>query len=223
MIEFPQSRLVRPGSRLYDRVNNLVITNAAICIASHYLAIGDAKFNPGDVAAYDCRQCDLSVKLPVYGPLQVALDNLKPDLIQISLLKREPEPQMYNPWAAGFGNLRASYRPGVLTAVANSITPLFVEFYETYRGFIHGAYRKPERYPPLWRFARVVRNSVAHGGCITILDSKESPATWRSLSYSYADNGRSIIGGHEADLSPGDLILLMFEMNDLLDEEGSPL
>jgi hypothetical protein len=214
--------MIRRGDRLYERFNNLVIVNAAMVIATTYLVRGAAKFEPGTPFLHACKQIELDVKLPVSGPLEAALANVKPDAMHIEVSARMPPEPDFNEWAAGLGRPRPSTF-GLAAAAANMISPIFVEFYEAYRQYIHDKYRRAESYPTLWRFARVIRNSIAHGGFITIQSAKERPVAWYGLNYSYADNGRKIVGFVESDLTGGDLILLMFEMSDLLDQEGCPV
>jgi hypothetical protein len=68
-------------------------------------------------------------------------------------------------------------------------------------------------------FARVVRNSIAHHG-IQIRDPNSPLVTWRGLSYNYADNGKKIIG---VDMRIGDVLGLMFEVNEELDHIPAPI
>lgn len=99
-----------------------------------------------------------------------------------------------------------------------SLTPLFQTFaqalatnyFERYRHQIKQSYGGISHWPSVWNFARVVRNAMAHGGRISILNEDEKPVTWKGLTYSYADNGRDIL---RTDLWPGDLFDLIQEMD----------
>lgn len=75
---------------------------------------------------------------------------------------------------------------------------------------LHG--RAPSGWPPVWNFARVVRNAMSHGGEVTIKDDKTHVA-WKKLTYSAAENGRRIVN---VDIWPGDLFLLIRELEDVL-------
>jgi hypothetical protein len=66
------------------------------------------------------------------------------------------------------------------------------------------------KWPAVWNFGRVVRNSVSHGGRIYIENKKVPPVAWRKLSYSFADNDRAIL---HRDLWPADLIYLLRDMD----------
>jgi hypothetical protein len=99
------------------------------------------------------------------------------------------------------------------------LSPIFVEFYESYRQWVFDQFGPADKWPEVWRFARVIRNALSHGGKVSIERKNERPVKWRNTSYSYANNGEQVI--HEA-VSVGDLIVLMFDLDDALDEAGCP-
>jgi hypothetical protein len=88
---------------------------------------------------------------------------------------------------------------------------MVTNYYERYLDDIQGAHTKSStNWPSLWRFGRVVRNAMAHGGRIRIDSKNATPVNWRSLSYSYKDNDRLVLHG---DIWPGDLVYLLREMD----------
>lgn len=85
-------------------------------------------------------------------------------------------------------------------------------FFERHRTAIESRFGSNPHtdWPTVWNFARVVRNAMSHKGAIRI-DNANAPAVgWKGLSYSYADNGRTIL---HVDLWPGDLIDLIVELD----------
>ncbi len=92
-------------------------------------------------------------------------------------------------------------------------------FFERYNDWLNVNKGEAKNWPPTLNFARVVRNGVAHGK-INIRNPEASPVTWRGLTYSYADNGKQIIG---TDLKLGEMIVLMFDANDALDAINAPI
>jgi hypothetical protein len=217
MVFYPQSRFtIRGRHRLHERLNNLLITNSALCIAAYYLLHGAAKFKPGEHMAWVCKQLDIEIKLPLHGPLEAALSNKMLDLIRLTCLPRERDP-----WPAPlFKSPAVTY--GLTNVSANMVAPIFVEFYEAYCDWIFKRFHKPKNWPPVWRFAHVIRNSVSHGGLIDI-DPRDDPSPWYGLTYSSADNGHRPMGGLNPDLGAGDILILIFEMNDALDELNCPI
>ena len=71
--------------------------------------------------------------------------------------------------------------------------------------------KKQQRWPDLWRFARFLRNAIAHGDGWNIKDLTLVATTWHGVVVSPADNGkawfdsRSFLGG-------GDVLLLLEEL-----------
>jgi hypothetical protein len=200
-------------------MNNLLIVQSAVTIAAHLRVHGHANFPPGSVAVAECQQLDLEVKLPIHGPLEAAIAERFPDLIHFEFV---PKRLQFSVWAGGTPDLRPTTF-GLMAVVANLIAPVFSEFYESYKDWIHSqSGRRTNNWPPEWRFARVIRNAISHGGEIVIDNPTEPPASWYGLTYSRADNGRRPIGVRDADLGIGDLLVLMFEMSDVLDALGCP-
>lgn len=80
----------------------------------------------------------------------------------------------------------------------------FLHYFETHLHFV----ARP--LPPVWNFARVIRNACAHGGRIDIRDKNATPVSWMSLSYSASDNGKEI---WKTDLTTVEALLLMEDMD----------
>ena len=108
---------------------------------------------------------------------------------------------------------------GLHGIMAQIIAPIFLMFFERYNDWLNVNKGDAKNWPPTLNFARVVRNGVAHGK-INIRNPEASPVTWRGLTYSYADNGKQIIG---TDLKLGEMIVLMFDANDALDAINAPI
>lgn len=88
---------------------------------------------------------------------------------------------------------------------------LITNFFEEQRDRLDSHYGRVSNWPAVWNFARFLRNAMSHGGCVTIRD--QTQVTWKSLSYSSADNGRKIVN---VDIWPGDLFILVKEMENAL-------
>lgn len=90
---------------------------------------------------------------------------------------------------------------------------LATNYFERHRQIIASRFGPIKSWPPVWNFARVVRNAMAHGGKISILHPDDPPGHWRGAHYTIADNGRDILA---RDLWPGDLFDLIIEMDSYL-------
>jgi hypothetical protein len=224
MTFYPQCRLIHKGHRLHGRINNLLITTAAITISVNYIKHKKAEFARGHVANAECKQMELTAVLPVYGPVEAALAGIDPDTIHVDFYIREPAvpPMHISVWAAGINKPPDLPSLGFVSTMANLVAPIFVEFFENYKGWIGNKYGSADKWPPVWQFGRLVRNCASHGGKIHILNPNAKPVSWYGLTYSHANNGQNILTEFKSDLAMGDLIVLMFEMSDLLDQEGCP-
>ncbi len=149
---------------------------------------------------------DYSLAIPLRGPLEYALTERAPTSIEIGIITDAKENAKELP--------AAKLRTGGLHGVVAHITaPIFLMFFERYNDWLDDSLGKAENWPPTLNFARVVRNSIAHGK-IKIRDPAAPAVTWRGLTYSYADNGRQIVG---SDLKLGEILALMFDANDALE------
>lgn len=74
-------------------------------------------------------------------------------------------------------------------------------------------------WPPVANFCRVVRNAIVHGK-INLTSQTAPVVRWRNVSISYREFGQELfVPGR---ISPGDLIILMLELDAELDQIGAP-
>jgi Cu/Ag efflux protein CusF len=105
----------------------------------------------------------------------------------------------------------AALEMGALTMLFQTFAQaLATNYFERHKLQMQQAHSGTSQWPAVWNFARVVRNAMAHGGKISILNKDAKPVTWKGLTYSYADNGRDILRN---DLWPGDFFDLIQEMD----------
>ena len=95
--------------------------------------------------------------------------------------------------------------------VFSAMQGMFTAFYEEHVETVATAHSAAADWPDVWKFGRIVRNALSHGGDLNI--TKPTTATWQSLTYSQSDHGKPII---LVDLWPGDLIVLLKDMQDAL-------
>src|SRR5262249_19144988 len=103
---------------------------------------------------------------------------------------------------------------GIKRISANIIEHAFIAYYEHHADEINRARSKAGVAGlPTLAFANVIRNAFAHGGVIHFTKKKAGvTVSWGGLSYSNKDNGRQVMYN---DMSQGDVILLMLEMDQL--------
>ncbi len=69
------------------------------------------------------------------------------------------------------------------------------------------------KWPAVLNFARVVRNSFAHGNRIHFQNPNANPVFWRSIQYAPSDNGRIVLFN---DMGLADFVVLFEEVADAL-------
>ena len=190
--------------RLFEHINHLCILLDAIAIATTYLVDDKVQMGGSDYLALDCKNSKTMIKLPCFNPIPAALKGVVPDAIQISVETCAPPPQQYTHKTSGFKSV-----------VMYAGTPIFVDFFESHKASIIEKFSNPPtKWPEIWNFGRVIRNSISHPGCLHFESQSHAPVRWKGLTYDPKMNGQKVIG---EDISLGDLILLMLEMSDELD------
>jgi hypothetical protein len=204
-------RIHRDQNRLYDGLKNFLLATSCLIFAS-YIKIYGRQPPPGSDAEVHGQQVrHLKIKIPVYGFLDHALNRTSPDSFEISL---ETPATALRPDAT-------PYNEHFKDTVLIFISPIFVEYYENYIQWIVNTYGgRSDNWHETWRFARVIRNAISHGGKISIDSQRDRSVMWYGASYAFADNGKVIFG---TDISVGDMICLLLEMDEILDDLGCPL
>ena len=194
--------------RLFESMVDFLVIVASVTKAFNETAGRNETYVPGDHADLDSALFPLSIYLPVFGPIEFALKGTTPPRILLGLHSKDRFPTV-----ATQTSLRAVW--------SNAITPIFITFFENHRPWLAAnASSDPNQWPSIWNFARVVRNAMGHGGRLKIDNPNAPPVSWYQLAYGPEHNNRQIIG---TDLSPADILILMFEMSDTIDALGCPL
>ncbi len=109
--------------------------------------------------------------------------------------------------------IRSSVFPPLLRRLVGAS---FVSFFEVAKGIANSKYGpNPYAWPDALNFARIIRNSVAHGFELHFDNLNAMPVTWKKWTYGPNDNGTPSLLAPGA-LNIGDIIILMEEMQDKL-------
>jgi len=148
-----------------------------------------------DVAIFDAAACDVRL---IWNPFQTVFPmtrNAWPHQIEFAAYEAKP--------------IQGNLNLGVLEHYMYGLGQLLlVNMVENQKPLLKQRFGSTRSWPPVWNFARVVRNAMSHGGQLAIEDRAQ--VSWKRLSYSDADNGRRRI--INVDLWPADLIILVEEM-----------
>jgi hypothetical protein len=203
--------VVQLGDRLFEPINDLLIILSSIGHAVSLMVGGSTHTTPKPVMRLNAHVVGHAFALPMRGPLEHALKGTIPNRIEIGITPLAAHGQpLTNIVAQTVG----------LASVMNHISrPIFLGYFERYNDWLKDTYGDAVNWPMTLNFARVIRNAVAHGK-IRIRNPSAAPVHWHGLSYGYADNGKTVIG---TDMHPGDVLALMFEINDELNKLGAPI
>jgi hypothetical protein len=204
------------GTRLHEHIYEMCVALDAmtIALADSLQISNEAKFN--DYAAHTCQLFNVRVCIPTQQCFRyAAMNGPKPD-VWVGLRTGATYFEITRPKDAQRARVDRLVRTTMRTASIH-----FFMYYERYIDFVVNiANHNHNNVNTVWRFAKVVRNSIGHGDQININDKAFIPVSWHGLSYGFQDNGKTIMG---SDLLHSDLIILMMEMDRELDLMGCPI
>lgn len=207
---FTGELILRPGDRLYTPIWQLMQLVISVVVAGHS-ASQNRRVATGN-SIHRSAQFNTDVLIPIDGVIEHAFSDVKPALIQlkIGLLNFPTEPPNTG---------RTSDWSALRTLISSVI---FVNLYEAHKPWIDDTYKNDlTKWPPVWNFARVVRNAIAHSGNLYFKDPKTSAgAEWHHIKYEANRHGDKII---DQELFFPEMVLLMIEMGQALDAVSAPI
>jgi hypothetical protein len=189
-------------SKCFEEINSLLVILSALAIALEYRKTGTAVYKKGEHIALEGHSLKEKIKLPIYGPIEVALIDKKPIEIKIEIAKLDKL------------NQSSKLSIGVLEKTIYFIfMPIFVNFYENNISHFEKLYGKSyDQWPIAWRMAWVVRNAMAHNGNVYFKNLKTLPITWNSITISPLDQNKEL----KQFLNFTDTLILLFDMEESL-------
>ncbi len=204
-----KDRLFAPLHKLVLIADGLGIAIMAVQSGGHF------EFTGVPCTTALCGSFPVAVKFPLLMPT-IAMAEGRP-MTEIAFSFEPKTPQIVPPGKKA--NIVQDYGNSVLHA----LTPIYVDFFEKHRRWLKAKYPGSNAnvdWPPLFNFARMIRNFISHHAGHVHFPSQNSPGvTWHHLNYSPADDGKQVLG---ADIHIGDLIVLFVEIGDELDRLGCP-
>ena len=196
-----RSFVVTKATGFYPEFNVLLIAMQSVGVASEFMLHGNVTFQPGDYVNVEALHLKHGVHLPLYGPVQAALQNRQPDTIHITVDAAAP-PAKPGFQTAGF------------VAFTNAIfLPFLVAFHERTRPALTAKFSTDRtRWPEPWQMSWAIRNAASHNGMV-FERSTQRPVSWRGLAFGPCDEPAkkllSLVNG-------GDIILLLRDMEETL-------
>jgi hypothetical protein len=189
-------------SKCFEEINSLLVILSALAIALEYRKTGTAVYKKGEHIALEGHSLKEKIKLPIYGPIEVALIDKKPIEINIEIAKLDLVNKS--------GKLSISVLEKTIYFI---FMPIFVTFYENnYKHFEKQFGKKYNLWPDAWKMAWVVRNAMSHNGNIYFKDLNTSPINWNVVTISHLDQNKEL----KTFLNFTDTLLLLFDMEESL-------
>jgi hypothetical protein len=196
--------------RLFPQIFAFNVSFACLGTAYYKVAVSQEADDKLDSASVSCIQFNREIHFPMLNVVETIAHDGETFGIDIAVTERlQPA-----------GTMRHQTQ-GFQPVLAHIISPLFTDYFENHREWLEERLGSdPYKWPTIWNFARVVRNSASHGGAIRWRNPSALPVQWHHISYGPADDGRRIFG---QDLHVADLLLLMLEMDAELDALNCPV
>lgn len=202
------NQVFRQGERLFQPLYDFIIMAAALIYACRSVTDEPVPVEEGMNLELHSHKLGIAIIVPLSGAIQFALGKDLPDFIALGV-KPRPDPTP----------LSKVQTPATDAVMLHLIAPIFLMFFERYNEWMTANHGDAVNWPETLNFARLVRNSIAHGQ-IHIRNPRAPPVKWRGFNYSAADNGRKLIG---PNLRVADILYLMIEADEELDKLNAPV
>lgn len=201
-------------SRLFKPIFELFVLVEAISVSTKFRLGLTQSMNIHDYITIECIQIPLEIQLPVFGAIELAWHGTTPDGFVIRIVPKRSLNE--TPTGPDIHSIHGTLADILLY----SIRPTFVEYFETWRPWVMANISGDSAgWPPVWDFARVIRNAISHNlGQLNFTGSRS--VSWEQLSYGRSDHGKQVIG---ADMSFAEILLLIFDLDAALDQHGCML
>ncbi len=196
------TRKITTDNLCFDLISSLTISVASLCIAMMYTDDKTVKFSRGENVSLEGIATSKLIKFPLHGPLELALQNLRPESIEFTIEDIQQS------------NIQSNDLITVLKETTDNIfSPYFVIFYENNFQLAKDKYgTNYSTWPETWRMAWAVRNALSHDGRIYFRDLNYQPITWNNVTISPENQNEEI----RQYINFADMVLLIFDMEDNL-------
>ncbi len=190
--------------RLHSALSTIFMTFASVVTALNVRSSrGVLSWTPETSWTLESALFNIEIHMPLVDPVSWICQEREPEKIELQLYAKRNQP----------GDI------DLHRIEMKIIIPHLIEFYENCKPWLDANLgRDFTRWPNVWQFARIIRNAASHNS-VNIDDVNFQPVTWHGQTYGRTQNKKPIF---ETDWTLCDLLILMFEMNDALDQLGCP-
>lgn len=184
----------------FNEINTLLIALQGVAVSAELYVSGKVEHKAGDYVTVEARHLNARVRLPLYGPIQAALANKKPDIIEITVVSGKESEREFAHWTSGFQQF-----------VHSIFLPFLVRYHEAHRAQIEKRFSAGRHtWPEPWQMSWAIRNAASHNGRVFDKLGQRS-VSWQGLTFSPADEPAKEILNL---VNGGDLLVLMLEMEE---------
>jgi len=185
----------------FHEVNTLLIALQGVAVVSELVVSGNVQHNPGDYLTIEAKHLDARVRLPLVGPIQAAIANRLPDVIEITVVSGRDKERQFSHETSGFQRF-----------VDSIFLPFLVTYHERHRCEIEKQYPAGRTvWPSAWQMSWAIRNAASHNGRVFEKPTQQ-PVSWRGLTFSPSDEPVTTL---LELMNGGDLLALMIEMEEV--------
>ncbi|GAB1392835.1 hypothetical protein MASR1M60_09980 [Rhodocyclaceae bacterium] len=194
-----------PDSGIFSEINNLLIALQSLAVALHLHSGHSPHFGSRDYVTVEGKYLDVGIRLPLHGPVQAAMKNHLPDLIELTVVEGDRGTGDHSSWHSRLQNYLNHLFP-----------PLLLYYHERHRDWMWQRHHSDRtKLPDAWQMGWAIRNATAHNG--RVFDPRKSSGSvqWRGLIFSRQDEPAQGLLDY---VNGGDLLILMFDMEKSLQD-----
>jgi hypothetical protein len=192
---------IQQTAGFFHEVNTLLIAFQGVAVVFELVVSGHVQHNPGDYLTIEAKHLDARVRLPLVGPIQDAIANRIPDVIEITVVSGRDKERQFSHESSGFQRF-----------VDSIFLPFLVAYHERHRYEIEKQYPAGRTaWPSAWQMSWAIRNAASHNGRVFEKRTQQA-VSWRGLTFSPSDEPLTTLLGL---LNGGDLLILMIEMEEV--------
>jgi len=193
----------------YQDLLPLLASCAGIYTALQARLLQNVSSSLGDVLVIECKYLDMRVALPLHGPIEAAIQNVKPQVITVGVLAGR---------SLGAAPMQ-HHLNGFREIFDTLMQPYLTNQFERHKvAMLQKHHSDRTKLPDAWQMAWVIRNGLSHNGKVHFDTPKTpskipAPVHWQGLRIGPEHQGQTILGNL---LNIGDLIVLSIEMEQSL-------
>ena len=186
---------------LYSELLTLLIALQGVATTTEYLMSGESNYKPGDYLTVEAKFLGMEVRLPLFGPIQAAIQGQEPDKIDITVVHKKAPKKEY------------VYQVTGLQRFVDAIfKPFLVSYHERHKKEIQKHFPAGRTtWPEAWQMSWAIRNATSHNG-IVFKHTNQKPISWRGFQHNPIQDKSSPILSR---VNGGDLLILLLEMEDV--------